>query len=104
MDAAQRVGETRKFVARKPRRILPFRQLRQALERKIDGLADLVRTQPLGQRIDRIDQRQLGEALGVDDAIGMQHLQMAVIEGRGAGDVAEFAFGQAAFADSPSSH
>ena len=64
------------------------------LSADFDGLAQLVGMQSLGQRIDRIDQRQLGEARGVDDAVGMQHLQVAVVERRNAGDVTQLALGQ----------
>ena len=47
--------------------------------------------QPFGQRIDRIDERQVSESFRIDHAIGMHHLQMAVIERCGARDVADFA-------------
>ena len=63
MDRAQRAGEIRIAVAREPCRVLPLRQLRDAFERSIDRLAHLVRVQPFGQRIDRVDQRQFGKAL-----------------------------------------
>ena len=81
VNAAQRLGKTRIVrCACKPCRVLPLRQLRQPLERGVDRLADLVRMQPFGQRIDRIDQRQFGKACRIDHAVGMQHLQMAVVE------------------------
>ena len=51
MDGAQRAGEIRIAVAREPRRVLPLRQLWDALERGIDRFAHLVRVQPFGQRI-----------------------------------------------------
>ena len=50
--------------------------------------------QPFGERIDRIDQRQLGKTGRIDHAVGMHHLQMAVIERGDAGDVAGLAFGK----------
>ena len=93
MQHAQRVGKAWIIVTLEPGRILPFRQRRQPLEREIHCLAQLVRVQPLGQRIDRIDQRQAGKSRGVDHAVGMHHLQMAVIERGGARHVAQRAFG-----------
>ena len=67
-----------------PSPVLPFRQLGQALKREVDRLAQLVRMQALGERIDGIDQRQVGETRLVHHAIGMHHLQMAVVELGGA--------------------
>ena len=93
MQYAQRVAKTWIAVTLDPLGILPFRQRRQAVEREIERLAHLVRMQPLGERIDRVDQRQAGEPRRVDHAVGMQHLQMAVIERRGARHVAQRAFG-----------
>ena len=60
----------------------------------IDRLAQLVRMQPLGERIDRIDQRQLGKSGRIDHAVGMHHLQMAVVERRDARNVADLALGK----------
>ena len=88
MDAAQRVGEARKGVALEPRAILPFGELGQAFEREVDRLAQLVRMQALGERIDGIDQRQVGETRFVHHAIGVHHLQVAVVERGGARHVA----------------
>src|SRR5262249_28568102 len=53
--------------------------------------------EPLGQRIDRFDQWQAGEPGFINDAVGMHHLQHAVIERRNAGDVAERALWQQLF-------
>ena len=97
MQRAQRLGKGRIALAREPGRVLPFRQLRQALERRIDRLAHLVRAQPFGQRIDRLDQRQLGKACRIDHAVGMHHLQHAVVERRSARDVAQLADRQELF-------
>ena len=97
MDCAQRSGEIRIAVAREPCRVLPLRQFRDALERGIDRLAHLVRVQPFGQRIDRVDQRQPCKPFGIDHAVGMQHLQMAVVERRGARHVAQLALGKELF-------
>src|SRR5262249_16286308 len=60
--------------------LLPFRQVRQARKRGIGGFAHLVEAQPLGQRIDRFDQRQLREIRLRDDAVGMHHLPHTVVE------------------------
>ena len=63
----------------------------QARHGQVDGLADLIQTQSLGQGIDRFNQGQLVEfALG-NHAVGMHYLQHAVIEGGRAGDDAGFA-------------
>jgi hypothetical protein len=48
----------------------------------------------LGERIDRIDQRQVGETGGIHHAIGVHHLQMAVVERCRARDVAQLALRQ----------
>ena len=91
VQATKRVREGRKPRAREPLGVLPFGQRRQARERALHGLAHLAEVQPLGQRIDRLDQRQLGEPRLVNHAIGMHHLQHAVVERGGAGDVASLA-------------
>ena len=74
------------------RRVLPFRQVRQrGRARASTALRTWLRRQPFGQRIDRLDQRQLREARFVDHAVGMHHLQHAVVELDRAGDVAPLA-------------
>ena len=55
VDQAHRVGEIRIGVARQPLGVLPFRQHRQPRQREIHGFAHLVRAEPFGQRIDRIE-------------------------------------------------
>ena len=102
MDGAQRAGKIRIAIALEPSRVLPFRQLRDAFKRGIDRLAHLVRVQPFGQRIDRIDQRQFGKAIRIDHTVGMQHLQVPVVERRDARHVAQLVLGEELFADSPS--
>ena len=94
MDTAQRFGEARKAVALEPGGVLPFGKIGQAIERQIERLAHLVGVQPLGERIDRIDQRQLGKASRIDHAVGMHHLQVAVVERRDARHVAGLALRQ----------
>jgi hypothetical protein len=91
VQPAQRLGKSRIGVARQPGCVLPFRQVRKPRQRRVDRLAQLVRTQPLGQRIDRVEQRQAGKSFRVDDTVGMHHLQMAVVERRGARYVPDFA-------------
>ena len=94
MHSPQRLGEAWKAVALEPRGILPLGQIGQAMERNLDCLAQLVWMQPLGEGIDRIDQRQLGKAGCIHHTVGMHHLQMAIVERRDAGNVAGLAFGK----------
>ncbi len=97
MQGAQRVAERRQLLARDPGLVLPLRQVRQLLDGLIDRAAHIAERESFGERIDRLDQRQLGEARLVDDAVGMHHLQIAVIELGGARDVAQLAFRQELF-------
>ena len=89
MQMAQRVGEARKLFARHPGFILPFRQIGEAGERCIHRAPHIAERQSFGERIDRLDQWQLGEAFLVHDPVGMHHLQHAVVEFGAAGDVAQ---------------
>ena len=91
VQRVQRGTERRETVLVLKGRVLPFRQLRHLCKRRIHGLHDHVRGDALGQRIDRLDHRQGGETVLVDHAIRMHHLQHAVIERGGAGDVSGFA-------------
>ena len=91
MQRFQRVGEGRKVCALAPGVVLPFRQLRQLRQRAVGRLAHLVERQPFGQRIDRLDHRQLVELGLADHAVRMHHLQHAVVERGGARDVAQLA-------------
>ena len=77
-----------------PGLVLPLRQFWEPRQRRLHGAAHIAERQPLGERVSRLDQRQIGKTLFVDHAIGMHHLQHAVVEFGGAGDVAGFAFGQ----------
>ncbi len=61
------------------------------------ALRTWLRREPFGQRIDRLDQRQLGEIGLVDHAVGMHHLPHAVVERDRAGDVAPLADRQQLF-------
>jgi hypothetical protein len=79
MNPAQRFRKARKILLLEPRRVLPFGQIGNPMQRHIQRLAELVRMQPLGHRIDRIDQRQRREALRVHHALRMQHLQVPIV-------------------------
>ncbi len=94
VQMAQRGGEGGKALARDPGLVLPFGQIRQPRQRVVHRPPHIAGGQPLGQRIDRLDQRQRGEALLVHHAVGMHHLQHAVVEFGGAGDVARLAHRQ----------
>ena len=77
-----------------PRRVLPFRQVRDLGQRRVHRLAHHVDRQPFGQRIDRLDQRQLFQLRLAHHAIGMHHLQHAVVERGDARDDAPLAHRQ----------
>ena len=94
VQMAQRVGESGKALARDPGLVLPFRQVGQPRERAVHRAPHIAERETFGERIDRLDQRQLGEALLVHHAVGMHHLQHAVVEFGGAGDVARLAHRQ----------
>ena len=97
VQRAQCVGKRGKPLARDPCGVLPLRQRRQTFQRAVHRAAHIAERQPFGERIDRLDQRQIGEALLVDHPVGMHHLQHAVVEFGGAGDVAQLAHGQELF-------
>ena len=96
-DARSACGERRKALARHPGLVLPFRQLGQARQRAVHRAPDIAEREAFGERIDRLDQRQRGKALLIDHAVGMHHLQHAVVEFGGAGDVARLADRQQLF-------
>jgi hypothetical protein len=88
----QCIGESRQAFARNPSFVLPFGKLRKLAERRIHRLADQSEAKAFGQRIDRLDQRQRRQPGLIHDAIGMHHLQHAVEQGGGTGDVTQGAF------------
>ncbi len=94
MQMAQRLGECRETLARQPGFVLPFRQIGQTGERTVHRAPNIAGGQPFGERIDRLDQRQIGEAFFVHDAVGMHHLQHVVVDLGGAGDVTHLALWQ----------
>ena len=89
VQGRQRRGKIRPLRARRVGRIEPLRQHRNGGERRRDGAAQRVLREPLGERIERLDQRHAGELGGIDHALGMHHLQHAVIGFDGAGDIAQ---------------
>jgi hypothetical protein len=91
MQRCERFGEGRRVEPTQRRRAYPFGKLRQALQGALRGARQHARIKPFGQAIDRFDWRKPGERLGVHDAIGMDHLQMAVPEFELAGDPARLA-------------
>ena len=89
VQGRQRRGKIRPLLARRVGRIEPLRQHRNGGERRRDGPPQRVLREPLGERIERLDQRHAGELGGIDHALGMHHLQHAVIGFDGAGDIAQ---------------
>ena len=83
--------------ARDPGFVLPFRQIRQTAQSAVHCAPDIAERQTFGERINRLDQRQRCKARLVHHAVGVNHLQHAVVEFGCAGDVAHFAHGQQLF-------
>ena len=94
VQLAQRGGEAGEALARDPGRVLPFGQVGQAAERLVHRAPHIAERQSFGQRVDRLDQRQACKARFVHNPVGMHHLQHAVVEFGGAGDVAGLPHGQ----------
>jgi len=88
MQRRERAGEIRPVRARHKSVVEPLRERRQPAECRRDVPAQHVRGEPLGQRIDWLDERHRSEPRLVDHAVGMHHLQHAVIECRGARHIA----------------
>ena len=90
MHAAQRVGKARPGILLAPSLVDPFGQSGQARERLGDALAQAGVGEACGQRIDRLEQRQLCRAalrvVDRDDVVWVRHLQPAVIGFELAGD------------------
>ena len=80
MQDAERFAESREALACHPARLLPFRQFRDSGKRRVGSSVHLIVAEPFGERIDRLDQRQLGQVGLRNDAVGMHHLQHAVIQ------------------------
>ena len=98
MQALQRVGEGGKALAFEPGRrpAIPAASGFSSSAASA-ALRTGLRRQPFGQRIDRLDQRQLVELGLAHHAVGMHHLQHAVVERGGARDVAQLADRQELF-------
>ncbi len=88
VNSLQRIAERGKAGTREESCVLPFRQRRKLAQRRLDRTADLARRQSFRQRVDRLDQWQRRKLRLGDHAVGMRHLQHAVIERDGAGHVA----------------
>ena len=84
VQVLERIGEAGKLVALEPSRILPLVETRQLGQCGVDRLAHLIDAEALGQRIDRLNQRQLVEFGLGHHPIRMGHLQHAVVERGGA--------------------
>ena len=76
----QRLGENRKALTRNPAWVLPLGQGPNPFERGVGCPADLIEAEPLGQRIYRLDQRQLRQIGLRDNTVGVHHLQHVVVE------------------------
>ena len=74
----QRRAERRKALAARQFRVEPFRQRRQPRQRLADGAAQHLSRQAGGQRIDRLDQRQVFRIACERDMVGMHHGRPAV--------------------------
>ena len=97
VNTMQRFGNRRKRTAPQHFGTDPFRQAGQLGKRLRHGAADRADGEAFGERIDRIDLRQLGEAFGIDHTIRMHDLQGAVEDLRGAGDETRLAHRQQLF-------
>jgi hypothetical protein len=74
--------------------VLPFGKLRQFLQRLGDGLGQHLGRKPLGQRIDRLDERHAVEFCRRDNVVRMRHLGFGVEPVDLAGDEARLPLGQ----------
>jgi hypothetical protein len=78
MELAQRRAEAGPALAPGELRRQPFRQVGQALQGFARQLHQLALRQAPGQRIDRLDARQLGGALRRQDVVGVGHPEPVV--------------------------
>ena len=78
MDRLQRRGELRPALSLHQVGIEPLGQGREAVESALDRLMQHSRIEPLGQRIDGLHGRKRGEVGLGQDAVRMDHLQVAV--------------------------
>ena len=94
MKLLQRLAEGGEAALLEKGLVLPFGQRRHALERRADELADEPRRQSLRQPVHSLDRRQLADAALVEDAVGVDHLAVAVPDLDLARDVAHGTHGQ----------
>ena len=94
MHPVQRFADRRKRTATQDFGADPLRQVRELLQGLRHGAADRADREAFGQRIDRVDLRQLGETGLIDHAVGMHDLQGAIEHLRCAGDETLFALWQ----------
>ena len=94
MQAPQRVAEARPAALREPRRVLPFGELRQILERLPGEPAEDAQAQALGQRVDRLHPARERELGGRQDQLGVHDLPVPPVARERAADHALAAFGQ----------
>ena len=78
MDLGERRREAIPAALGDERRVQPFRQVGQACHRLADGAGQRLAGNARGHRIDRLDQRQAGEILFVDDVVRVDHGRAAV--------------------------
>ena len=62
------------------RRVDPFRQCREAIERRPDRLLHNARREARGQRVDRLDRSEAVEFVGPQHEVGVGHLRHAPVE------------------------
>ena len=94
VHALQCLVEWRPVLALHKGRVQPFRQIRQAGNGGADGFLQRLLGKTAGVRIDRLDQRQVGESRLVDDVVRMDHVGLAVEPFDPAGNIARFAHRQ----------
>ncbi len=76
----ERLAERRRAALLPGRVPAPGRQVRQPGQRRVHRLGEHARVEAIGEAVDRLGQRHGGKALRVDDAVGVHHLAMAVVE------------------------
>jgi hypothetical protein len=94
VEPSERFRKGREAVAREPGRVLPLRQRRHTLQRRRDELPEHARGDAFGEPVHRLDRWKLPDRALVEDAVGMDHLAVAVPELELARDVALRADGQ----------
>ena len=96
VQARERGPPVRPAAPLEPRLVLPFRQLRHLLQRAAHGLQQHLAGETRGQRIDRLQHRQLGTGLRRHDVVRVRHLLLVVVGVDAPADEAQAALGQLA--------